>query len=505
MLVGIALLHGPHLVGQTTERDTVSLPLPVARPLRNPPLVDIVGRVAAMDGTTHDVPLLASLAVTDLDLYDLQLRSIFPRSADHVADDSIRAAKVARAQVWMTRLRSAPRSSVEGRQAVSFADVALRAGQDTAAERILNGALKVIPSGKAGAVARSFVLASAIALLTRADPDPRRLAKNIARADRYVTALAAIPTTGYATRSDSTAVLYRQYLSALVLTNAADLALLPERVVHYAEQLASILPSINWTERREIVIDRFPYRVLATALMNGPGGRSHIETWQAKLLTLVAPRPGEVIVGWEPMNQVAATKSAQETLHDQFASFDLLGRHAPSIAAHAWINTPDSAYAPAPRTHAFDDGVVRVLAIANNDDDVLPVLDRLQRQFASGVQVVLATSTDGHVGPDILTPADEVAWWSRYYHQKRHFTFPVALWAGSRVPQSYGTSRPEGSTAEVDYHAGWIHGMCILVDGRGVVRAYEPVATRTEEEQLARRVRALLGERETEQHKEQGE
>jgi len=207
------------------------------------------------------------------------------------------------------------------------------------------------------------------------------------------------------------------------------------------------------------------------------------------------------------------------------------------VTAHAWLNTADSSYGVTPRVHAFNDGIVRVLALGHADDSALLfALDRVQRHAPHGVQVVFVTQTLGHVGSDLLSPADEVAWMRTLYIERRHATFAIAVWAGAKVAQESRSSSPafqirtvsgtlaQGTLVVGDGH----HGVrdvqpesvvvqyqrylpspspmpaayrlilrnsdLVFLDGQGRIRGYQRLRTRTDESGAIQRLTALRTE-----------
>jgi len=193
-------------------------------------------------------------------------------------------------------------------------------------------------------------------------------------------------------------------------------------------------------ERHFFLVDGFPYRAIADLVIQQPNGRIRLDSLNARLLALISRRANE----WEPGVTAEARARTQATerraLDDSFASFESYGHEAPSILAHAWINTPDSTYAPTPRAHQLDDGVVRVIAFGSLDAPFTAALDRIQRSVPANVQMLLVAETTGHPdgeqsGFELLSPADEVAWRRTYAEEHRHLRYPIALWAGAKQPQ----------------------------------------------------------------------
>jgi len=331
-------------------------------------------------------------------------------------------------------------------------------------------------------------LLSATALFADAQQDSARLARNMPVAKAYAAQVDAIPTTGYVTRDDSTNVLYAQFDAAVALAAAANAAQDAPQLLRYTDRMLVLINQMSWFERKHAV-GAIPYLDVAIAMVAQPNGRARLDTLDARLLALTADRPTDLLPA-SPAYRANLIANWRRDLRHIFDTYAQLGRPAFPVTAHAWINTSDSAYAPTPRTRTLTDGLVRVIAFDQPDSQLLPLLDRVQRQFPRGVEVLLVTETNGYIGPDIVTPPDEVTWWARYYHERRHAAIPIALWAGPKVPGLYGSLCPAPSVNDRTKYGNGL----VLVDGKGIVRLYQPTYTREEEARLVRRVRALLAE-----------
>lgn len=478
-----------------TAQDSLAVLFPLPRTLQSQPAVEVTGTVMTTRATRTAAPLTAELAISDLQLYDAQLATLFPRSAEVYPADSLRAAKMARARAWLDRLRAQGGPGTTGRHLLALADVAWRAGDDSLASRYLEMRLARLPKNGSGVVARSLALVAAVELFTAAD-DTARLARNLPIADAYTRQLAALPAAGYSTMTDSTDVLYRQLESVSALVHAADALQASSLIVTYGERLLDVIARLELAERLRQLREWYPYQEIATALVSQPNGRRRVDSLEQRMQALTIPRASDVTTPSNPTRREAQIAGSKRVLGDRFAQFAMLGRAAPEIKAHVWLNTPDSTYADSARTHSLNDGRVRVVAFINRETQVLPALERIHQQFLAGLEVLLVTETEGHIGPDIATPAQEVAWLATYYEDKRHLTMPIAVWAGAKVPGPYGTSEPAASPVAPEYHASWINDVC-LVDAHGIVRGYQKLVTREHEAQLARWLHMLLAESES--------
>lgn len=466
-------------------------PLPVPRVASHPVDVADVGTFPVVRGGDTTVAATPELAVADLRWYDAYLASANPPGVSDTLDDALHALRRARARTWLARLRpNGPRTDVTSLE--NYIDVAMRAEADSVALRVLDARLATIPTNQSSVVARSAVLAMAIHALTDESFDSARIARHFASAQRYAVNLEALPASGYARTSDSTDVLYRQYTAALAMLHASDVLARAPDVVRYATRAVARWTHLDFDERR-VEVGALPYRIIATALAAQPNGRAQLDAFDTTLLSAATLRLADHVHGTVSDEQSAA-QALQSRLRGQFASFALLGQPAPPVTAHAWLNTSDSTYAAVPRAHTFADGMARVLAFGPNDGEFLLLIDRLRHRLPADVQVIYVTHTEGNVGPDLATPADEVTWLASYYREKLHLTMPIALWAGEKVAGPYGSSRPARSPNPAAYHAETIGFACVIVDGHGVVRAYADVGTPLQDAALVRRVIAIRAE-----------
>jgi len=454
-------------------QEPAPLALPLSRPVDRPPAVADVGVEVRTDGGRTTLPRLAVLASMDMELYAGQLETLFPKSVDYYPADSLRKLRIIRAGAWVTRLRALG-ARVHGLELLDFAKLAVMAEQDSVAVRLIEARLAEIPPGPSHTVERSGALAGAVLVLTDPSQDSLHIGRVMERAESYAARLFALPASGFATRTDSTDVLHRKLQAAQALMVANTRLPAADRITHYSDQTFSIIAQLSPREQREAVMS-YPYAVVASALISRKNGRALIDSVEQRLLRL-------------------ADGGTAGTIQDLFSWFAMLGQPAPPVSAHVWFNTPDSVYAPAPRVHPFNDGIVRVLVLGDQQSNGVLTLDRLQRTLPRRVQVIFVTNIRGSIGQTLAKPEDEVAWLRNYYRVTRHLVVPIALWAGAKTPSSYGWPVPIPSAVPSAYHSQWMLGKCVLIDGKGIVREYLNAVTREDEATIARRVGVLLSE-----------
>jgi hypothetical protein len=354
--------------------------------------------------------------------------------------------------------------------------------------------------------------------------DRARLARNASVVDAYLERLLALPPRGYANRSDSEAVAQRRWRAMSVRLQIADALGAPDQLLAQVDPFLAMASTLAYDDRMALIGDEFPYIAVASALVRTANGRSRLDSLKTRLIQLAHRRDDEWPAHIPVANRPSVAARERRDMLDHFVPFDMLGQPAPPVLAHAWLNTTDSAYLATPHSHPFNEGVIRVLAFGPRSDSTLPVLDRIQRHFPTGVQVVFVTETEGHGGPDLLSPADEVTWLTQFYRRVRHVTIPIAVWAGQKAPQEPAlppvpvvqptTGRPtdgQGTTSASDqvivdfqrylpvpsptraaYRLLTRNGEWVIVDGTGAIRGYQLVKTRAQESVLVRRLSALL-------------
>lgn len=473
--------------------DTATLALPLPRVLGRPPAIDTVARLAGASAQAID-DRLAAIAVQDVRWYGLQLESLFPSNVSPYPDDSLRRIQRDRAAAWLSRLRALPAAN-QGLHCLTVADVAIRSEQDTVARRVLDACLA---NPRLTANERSRVLASAIVLFSDPSQDTLRAAANLAIAERYAQQLDAIPSTGYTTQHDSANVWIRKVRLRLRLFNAAAALRRHDLVLAGLPPFLAVLRRLPAQVRWDIVRNEIPYYLVATAVLRGPDGRAQLDRLNSQLLELVTPRDDEWASTVSSAQRQAQREQRQRFVREHVMDmFAFVGHEAPPILAHAWLNTPDSLFTDTARAHALSDGVVRVIAFSTSvSTELWRGLQRIQDRFAreghGAVQVLYVTETIGAIGPDLATPSEEVAW-LRSLVDTEHVSFPLAVWAGDKsVVNEYQWRQPAPSPNMNAYHAGMLPlGCCVLVDGRGIVRAYQSMETRREEVRLIREIDAL--------------
>jgi len=336
-----------------------------------------------------------------------------------------------------------------------------------------------------------LTLLAAIQTLTSLDQDSARLARNLTAAIVYDRQLAAIPAGGHRNIADSLDVMYHQYDGTVaVIRAAASVTDIPIMVAHTAVAVR-ILARMGVGERFFEITQEFPYRDISSALADAPTsvGGGWRDSLDARLTALVLGEDAE----WPPTLSAAEREGRRRGIimgmQWVLGIYHAVGHPAPPIIAHAYLNTPDSAYTQTPREQRFNDGAVHVIAMGRRLEPRLAALQRVHDMFPT-VHVAFLTETVGHSDVDILSPEAEVAWLASYYGGVRRFTVPIAVWAGPKVAGPERSLVPQPSPLETSYEPAMAYVM--VIDAHGILRAYEPVRSRVDERRLVRRIRRVL-------------
>jgi thiol-disulfide isomerase/thioredoxin len=214
--------------------------------------------------------------------------------------------------------------------------------------------------------------------------------------------------------------------------------------------------------------------MLADVLSGMPGGRAKIDSLGAWMLPLAVASPAEIARDsgyfWLGRFYTFMAKSAvQLTGH--------LGQPAPPITANHWYNVSapatESKEAPGARTETLADGKIRLLEYGEYNCHpcrmALPGMERIHKAYPTNVEVWYVTQTDGFWGTTDYSPDEEAQHLEHYYVDRKHYDFPIALWAGDKVKtQDNGAlprDNPSATAFPIDATPTFV-----VVDGKGIVR-----------------------------------
>jgi hypothetical protein len=455
-------------------------PLPPLRPVAESPAVAMTGVEVRPDGSTAAVPATPVFALSDLAIIDENVSTVFSLSGPAVYPaESLAANRATRARAWLERVPASGHGVLM--DLVFRAELQAAAGDDAGAERTYAAALASASPGR-----RSYVLESAVTAFVAGERDDSALGRRLVIAERHVAEVMALPKGGYASAYDSSLLVHRVYGSAVtVLAASARLGDTARVRVHLGHAL-TVLRQFTGVERAGFFRADFPYEMVATVMLGQPHARAALDSLTGRVLRIVALTPSELLA-LAPDERARVSEGVRNEVLARIARAAPLGRRAPPILAHAWINTPDSLYQPVPRAHPFDDGVIRVLYFPRDwwRDGAywaFPVLTRLHDAIAPWGQVVIVTHANGNVGTDLAEAPDEVAWLRGLYGGMAHVTPVVAQWAAPKEPAPFDGRLPVRPLRDPVYEDP--HYPVLVIDGHGIVRGLAGVESRRDEDAL---------------------
>jgi hypothetical protein len=208
---------------------------------------------------------------------------------------------------------------------------------------------------------------------------------------------------------------------------------------------------------------------LAVLLSGQKTGRAQIDSLLALLTSVFTPSPA-----------VLASDTALHTLIDNYRVeftemtklIHFFGQSAAPFVATHWFNqpvpTPVYSAAPNARIKALDDGVIRILVLCSfgcpHCIKFMHELQRMQSILPTGVEI------DHYVPGE--TAGDPNAEAERYRHvwlDRRHYTFPIAVWAGPLDTTGDGSLIQRSSPMIVAYGTRGTPTI-LVIDGHGIVR-----------------------------------
>jgi hypothetical protein len=190
------------------------------------------------------------------------------------------------------------------------------------------------------------------------------------------------------------------------------------------------------------------------------------------------------------------------------AALALIGRPNTAIPAMRWLNmpTPVTPYdsTPGAQLKPLNDGIIRIVGFGwftcPHCKNALGMIQKELHMLPKGVEFLYVERTEGQWGGDVITPEAEVERIRHDLIDLRHYTFPIAIWAGPRettpegwhVPREFPMLQPYGLQAGPSW---------LVVDGHGVVRGtFAGEESLRYDWEIWRLVRSLVAERAAHPH-----
>jgi len=287
-------------------------------------------------------------------------------------------------------------------------------------------------------------------------------------AHQYLARLEAMP------RSVSAVSLFGVYDDLMQLYLSRGLV---DTTIAYGKR-AFTLPAhvTDYHQRFTMATTGGPLLTLALALSAYPD--RYQRTMDSLITTLqsYATAPVPPIYAQYPwnMNYVAAQRSKFEGAVELVRT---LGRPVPTLIATHWFNQPapliTSDVVPGARIKPLNDGIVRLIGFGFfgclGCQLAMKEWERFQHQLPAGAEVLFYDRSEGFWGGDLIEPAAEAEHLRHFYVERKHYTFPIAVWAGPKVANDEGGHVPLFSpTMSALGFFGGPH--FIIVDGNGILR-----------------------------------
>jgi hypothetical protein len=366
-------------------------------------------------------------------------------------------------RVWLHALQHD--GPLAPRQLINQAALQVQIGRDADAQRSI-GTWLATPGASANDSLVAFLRATELFSRTFKNEPPTTERMQLARS--YLARLEAMPFPASATLLFQARMVV---MAAYIKLGAADSA------VATGLRAYAMLPRIPSYEIRAGLAASEAILDLARVLAGRPNGLVQIDSLLARLKR-------EFIVPPALLAQDTAlgrfSQGAQDAFAESEAKLRWFGHAAPPIVATHWFNRPPpptpSAEAPGARALTLNDGIIRIIgfgwfgcpacmtAMANLQQD--------QKLLPRGVELLYYEWTLGSWGNALCEPAEEVEHLRYYLLDRKHYTFPIAIWAGPKDSTPDGGLLPRQSSVRVAMHidAGPTF---IVIDGHGIVRHWQ--------------------------------
>jgi len=395
---------------------------------------------------------------------------IYPIVNGHVVlqRDSVKTVVDSMTRAWIAAL--AHRGAPHRIELLSSAELHWHVGQDAEAQQCF--ATWLATPGLSD-TAKAWILGKAIELFlglrsaqNPEDPPPPPARLTIVR--HYLTQLAALPR---AVSAGRLFVSYQETMGVYMKFGMVDSALayglraytLPAQTESYYTRLGMV------TNVQALL-------TFALALSAYPERYQHTMDSVITMLHGYAMVPTPPDFAKYPWN-VRFVKASQNNLDVAIKLVQTLGRPAPTLIATHWFNQPTptapSDAAPGARIKPLNDGVVRIIGFGYfgcmGCQLLMKEWERFQHKLPAGAQLLFYERSSGFWGGDLVEPDEEATHLRHYYVERKHYTYPIVVWAGAKEANDEGGRTPKFSPTMQAY--GFYGGPhVVVVDGNGILR-----------------------------------
>jgi len=387
--------------------------------------------------------------------------------------DSVMAAVDSMTRAWVSALaRGGAPHRIE---LFSSAELQVRVGHDAAAQQCI--ATWLATPGMSDTM-RAWILGRSISLFLSSSDDAPPSPAHWSIVRQYLAQLAALP---HAVSAGFLFNNYQIFMGVYMKFGMVDSALayglrsyaLPAQTADYYTRLGMVtnLPALT---SFALALSAYPDRYHKTMDSVITMLRSY---------AMAAPPPEFIKYPWNQLFVAASRRN----LEDAIGVVQTLGRPAPTLIATQWFNQPTppqpSDAAPSARIKPLDDGMVRIIAFGYfgcfGCEMLMKQWERFQHRLPAGVQLLFYERSSGFWGGNLVEPQEEAEHLRHYYVERKHYTYPIVVWAGEKVTNDEGGRTPKFSpTMQALGFFGGPH--VIVVDGHGILRYRHDGASQTE-------------------------
>ena len=368
------------------------------------------------------------------------------------------------ARSWLTTLQH--QHAIRSRDLLNQAALQVQLGEDGFAQQSIE---QWLASPESTVQDTLIALSTGIGFFTttfRGPPSPARMV--IARS--YVARLEALPiAVAVGTLYQARFTMMLAYAKAGAIDSAMANGL----------GAIAILPQFPAFEERAFAAVNSGILPLARLLAGQPHGTTRVDSLMAVLTATIVPSPA--LLARDP-DLTRLLPGLNEMMAKIVGKVRWFGRPMPALVATHWFNQPIpatvSTAAPKARALRLDDGVIRIIGFGwftcGWCHFAMKRLQKDQVLLPKGVQIEFYEWTLGHWGTEFATPEEEVEHLRQYWLERKHFTFPIALWAG---PKDGGDATGEGAVPrESPMHKALMieaGPTFVVTDGHGIIRHWQ--------------------------------
>jgi len=260
----------------------------------------------------------------------------------------------------------------------------------------------------------------------------------------------------------------------VAMMNAFDSRGQSDSAVAWGLRAYALLPAMPYEQRATTAADWRVLMPLIRALAGLPHGAARVDSLLTAIRSMVIAPPALVA---QDTLYGRLQRMIQPEMEDVLGKAAQFGKPMPPFVATHWLNhaRPEtvSDAAPGARVLRLDDGIIRIVGFGwFGCGGCHLALRNAQKSLASlppGVEVIFNERAEGKFNNDFCTPDEEAEDLRKWYVERKHFTFPIAIWSPVRDSTPGGGLVPRTSPlwAALNITTG---PTIYIVDGHGIIR-----------------------------------